>query len=38
VLVTDANVFPTCIRVNAQLTTMAMAHYAIAGREVFPVG
>jgi choline dehydrogenase-like flavoprotein len=28
VLVTDASVFPSCIRVNAQLTTMAMAHYA----------
>jgi choline dehydrogenase-like flavoprotein len=36
VLVTDASVFPSCIRVNAQLTTMAMAHYATAGREVFP--
>jgi choline dehydrogenase-like flavoprotein len=29
-LVTDASVFPSCIRVNAQLTTMAMAHYATA--------
>jgi choline dehydrogenase-like flavoprotein len=28
VLVTDASVFSSCIRVNAQLTTMAMAHYA----------
>jgi choline dehydrogenase-like flavoprotein len=28
VLVTDASVFTSCIRVNAQLTTMAMAHYA----------
>jgi choline dehydrogenase-like flavoprotein len=28
VMVTDASVFPSCIRVNAQLTTMAMAHYA----------
>lgn len=28
VLVTDASVFPSCIRVNAQHTTMAMAHYA----------
>ncbi len=28
VLVTDASVFPSCIRVNAQLTTMAMAHHA----------
>lgn len=35
VLVTDASVFPSCIRVNAQLTTMAMAHYATAGRKVF---
>jgi choline dehydrogenase-like flavoprotein len=38
VLVTDASVFPSCIRVNAQLTTMAMAHYATAGLQVFPVG
>jgi choline dehydrogenase-like flavoprotein len=30
VLVTDASVFPSCIRVNAQLSTMAMAHYATA--------
>lgn len=28
VLVTDASVFPSCIRVNAHYTTMAMAHYA----------
>jgi choline dehydrogenase-like flavoprotein len=28
VLVTDASVFPSCIRVNAQWTTMAMADYA----------
>ena len=28
VLVTDASVFPSCIRVNAQWTTMAMAQYA----------
>ena len=28
VLVTDASTFTSCIRVNAQLTTMAMAHYA----------
>ena len=27
VFVTDASVFPSCIRVNAQWTTMAMAHY-----------
>lgn len=32
VLVTDASTFTSCIRVNAQLTTMAMAHYATAGR------
>lgn len=32
VLVTDASVFTSCIRVNAQLTTMAMAHYATEGR------
>lgn len=30
VLVTDASVFSSCIRVNAQLTTMAMAQYATA--------
>jgi len=35
VMVTDASVFPSCIRVNAQLTTMAMAHYATAGGGVF---
>jgi len=35
VMVTDASVFPSCIRVNAQLTTMAMAHYAVAGRRPF---
>jgi len=28
VLVTDASTFTSCIRVNAQMTTMAMAHYA----------
>ncbi|MDO7844571.1 GMC family oxidoreductase N-terminal domain-containing protein [Sphingomonas immobilis] len=28
VLVTDASTFTSCIRVNAQLTTMAMAYYA----------
>jgi choline dehydrogenase-like flavoprotein len=37
VLVTDASVFPSCIRVNAQLTTMAMAHYATAGQSVFSI-
>jgi choline dehydrogenase-like flavoprotein len=36
VLVTDASVFPSCIRVNAQLTTMAMAHYATS-RDPFRV-
>lgn len=35
VLVTDASVFPSCIRVNAQLTTMAMAHYATSRGNVF---
>ncbi len=35
VMVTDASVFPSCIRVNAQLTTMAMAHYATVGGGVF---
>ena len=35
VLVTDASVFPSCIRVNAQLTTMAMAHYATARHDPF---
>jgi choline dehydrogenase-like flavoprotein len=35
VLVTDASVFPSCIRVNAQWTTMAMAHYATARGDPF---
>ncbi len=35
VMVTDASVFPSCIRVNAQLTTMAMAHYATSSSGVF---
>jgi len=35
VLVTDASVFPSCIRVNAQLTTMAMAHHATARHDPF---
>ena len=35
VMVTDASVFPSCIRVNAQLTTMAMAHYATARGNIF---
>ena len=35
VLVTDASVFPSCIRVNAQLTTMAMARYATARADPF---
>jgi choline dehydrogenase-like flavoprotein len=35
VMVTDASVFASCIRVNAQLTTMAMAHYATRGGGVF---
>jgi choline dehydrogenase-like flavoprotein len=33
--VTDASVMPSCIRVNAQLTTMAMAHRAMAGKRRF---
>ncbi|GGE16129.1 hypothetical protein GCM10011529_23200 [Polymorphobacter glacialis] len=32
VYVADASTFSSCIRVNAQLTTMAMAHYAMAAR------
>lgn len=35
VLVTDASVFPSCIRVNAQWTTMAMADYATARGDPF---
>jgi choline dehydrogenase-like flavoprotein len=35
VMVTDASVFPSCIRVNAQLTTMAMAQYATATGGIF---
>lgn len=35
VLVTDASVMPSCIRVNAQWTTMAMAHYATARGDPF---
>ncbi|ALH79635.1 GMC family oxidoreductase N-terminal domain-containing protein [Sphingopyxis macrogoltabida] len=35
VLVTDASVFPSCIRVNAQWTTMAMAHYATGRSDPF---
>jgi choline dehydrogenase-like flavoprotein len=35
VMVTDASVFPSCIRVNAQLTTMAMAQYATAHGGIF---
>lgn len=35
VFVTDASVMPSCIRVNAQLTTMAMAHRAMAGKNRF---
>lgn len=35
VMVTDASIFPSCIRVNAQLTTMAMAHYATAETDPF---
>jgi len=35
VLVTDASVMPSCIRVNAQLTTMAMSSRVTHGRQVF---
>lgn len=35
VFVTDASVFPSCIRVNAQWTTMAMAHYATGRHDPF---
>ncbi|MCL9998161.1 MAG: GMC family oxidoreductase N-terminal domain-containing protein [Erythrobacter sp.] len=35
VLVCDASVMPSCIRVNAQLTTMAMADRVTFGRPVF---
>ena len=35
VLVTDASVFPSCIRVNAQLTTMALAQYATGHGDPF---
>lgn len=35
VLVCDASVMPSCIRVNAQLTTMAMADRVTNGRRVF---
>jgi hypothetical protein len=33
--VTDDSVLPSCIRMNAQLTTMAMAHYAMARADPF---
>jgi choline dehydrogenase-like flavoprotein len=33
--VTDASVFPACIRVNAQMTTMAMSHYAMWDADPF---
>jgi choline dehydrogenase-like flavoprotein len=35
VLVTDASVFPSCIRVNAQFATMAMAQYATGRGDPF---
>jgi choline dehydrogenase-like flavoprotein len=35
VLVCDASVMPSCMRVNAQLTTMAMADRVTNGRRVF---
>lgn len=37
VLVTDASTFSSCIRVNAQLTTMAMAHYATSVSPFGPI-
>lgn len=33
--VTDASVFPSCIRVNAQLTTMAIAQYATGRGDIY---
>ena len=33
--VADASVMPSCIRVNAQLTTMAMSYRALAGKRRF---
>ncbi len=38
VLVTDASVFPSCIRVNAQFSTMALAHYTTARGDPFAAG
>lgn len=35
VYVCDASVFPTCIRVNAQLSTMAISHYATGQGNMF---
>jgi choline dehydrogenase-like flavoprotein len=35
VYVTDASVMPSCIRVNAQLTTMALAQYATGRGDIF---
>ncbi len=35
VMVTDASVFPSCIRVNAHFTTMAMAQYATGRHDPF---
>jgi choline dehydrogenase-like flavoprotein len=35
VLVTDASVFPSCIRVNAQFSTMAIAQYATGFSDPF---
>jgi choline dehydrogenase-like flavoprotein len=35
VYVTDASVMPSCIRVNAQLTTMALAQYATGRGDLF---
>ncbi|MFC4292728.1 GMC family oxidoreductase N-terminal domain-containing protein [Sphingorhabdus arenilitoris] len=38
VMVTDASVFPSCIRVNAHFTTMAIAEYATGRGDPFAVG
>jgi choline dehydrogenase-like flavoprotein len=35
VYITDASVMPSCIRVNAQLTTMALAQYATGRGDLF---
>lgn len=35
VLICDASVFPSCIKVNAQLSTMAISHYATGFEDPF---